>query len=80
MSSDEAKECGSCVYFDHTHCTKFPPLCVNDEWVCDAWRAGGKDTDDQPAPPAAHTIREAQRISLAHARAQKLKRQVPTQP
>jgi hypothetical protein len=73
-AEDESKECGNCVYFDRTHCTKFPPLCVSDEWVCDAWRAGGKDTDEGPAPPAAKTIRDAQRIALAHARAQKQSR------
>ena len=61
-ATEENRECGNCVYFDTTHCTKFPPLCVSDEWVCDAWKAGGKDTDD--GPPA-HTVRQAGRGALA---------------
>jgi hypothetical protein len=70
-ASEEDRECSNCVYYDNVHCTKFSPLCVDDEWVCDAWRAGGKDTDDQPVRTAAHTIREAHRVALTHARAQK---------
>jgi hypothetical protein len=66
-SAQEDKECGNCTFYDHTHCTKFPPLCVSDEWVCDAWKAGGKDTDNPPGPPA-HTVRQAQKGALANLR------------
>jgi hypothetical protein len=81
VSSQEDRECGDCVFYNNVHCSKFPPLCVDDDWVCDAWRAGGKDTDEPPAPPAARTIRDAQKVALAHARAQKQnRRQEPAQP
>jgi hypothetical protein len=70
MSEQEAKECGSCIFYDNVHCSKFPPLCVDDEWLCDAWKAGGKDTDVDQGPPP-RTVREAQRQSLARLRAAK---------
>jgi hypothetical protein len=65
-AADESKECGNCVFYDNVHCTKFPPLCVSDEWVCDAWKAGGKDTDE--GPPA-HNVRQAGRNALTRLRA-----------
>lgn len=61
-STEESRECGNCTFYDNVHCTKFSPLCVDDEWVCDAWKAGGKDTDNQPP---AHTVRQAGKGALA---------------
>jgi hypothetical protein len=66
-ASEEDKECGNCVFYDNVHCTKFPPLCVDDEWVCDAWKAGGKDTDEEPAS-SAHSVRQAGKQALANLR------------
>jgi hypothetical protein len=61
---DEDKECGNCVYYDNVHCTRFPPLCVDDEWLCDAWKAGGKDTEPGE-PTGAKTVRDAGKETLA---------------
>jgi hypothetical protein len=67
-SAQEDKECGNCVYFvGGAHCSKYPPLTVNDEWLCDGWKAGGKDTDNPPAS-SAHTVRQAQKGALANLR------------
>jgi len=78
-AESEDRECGNCTYYrsDGNACTKFPPLCVSDEWLCGAWKAGGKDTDEQQGPPA-RTVREAQRSSLA--RINQARRQGPAQP
>ena len=53
MSGGEAKECGDCLHYASGHCKKFPPLCVSDEWVCDAWEknpAGDADADEDAEP------------------------------
>lgn len=67
-AADENRECGNCVYFRSSGnvCTKFPPLCVSDEWLCGAWKAGGKDTDEElTARSGARTVRGAQKEALA---------------
>jgi len=47
-AESEDRECGNCTFYRSSDnaCTKFPPLCVSDDWLCGAWKAGGKDTDD----------------------------------
>jgi hypothetical protein len=78
-AADESRECGNCTFYRSSGaCTKFPPLSVSDEWLCGAWKAGGRDVAD--VLPVAHSIREAQKVAIAHARAQKTKRQEPAQP
>jgi hypothetical protein len=70
MSAQEDRECGNCVHYDNGHCKKFAPLCVDDEWVCDAWKAGGRDTEPGEAPASsAKTVRQAGKDALALARA-----------
>jgi hypothetical protein len=65
-AADENRECGNCVYYRSSGaCAKFPPLVVSDEWLCGAWKAGGKDTDE--GPPA-HTVRQAGRNALVRLR------------
>lgn len=64
-SAQEDKECGNCAFYDNVHCTKFPPLCVSDEWLCDAWKAGGKDTDEASPSSPARTVRQAGKGALA---------------
>ena len=63
MSEAEAKECGTCLHYANGHCKKFPPLCVDDEWVCDAWAKNpGGDQDqssDEPAENESGTMKEA---------------------
>jgi hypothetical protein len=67
-AASEDRECGNCVYYrSNGDCREFPPLRVSDEWLCGAWKAGGKDTDD--SVPPAKTVRDAQRQSLARIRA-----------
>ena len=70
-AADENRECGNCTYFRSSGnvCTKFPPLCVSDEWLCGAWKAGGKDTDEEPPASKASTVRGAQKEALARLRA-----------
>jgi len=67
-ADDEAKECDTCTYFDHGHCTKYPPLVVDGEWTCDAWKGKGAEvgqsTSARPSP-----IRAAQKGALANLRA-----------
>lgn len=46
VSTDESRECDSCRYFDQGHCTMFPPLVVNGEWVCDKYASNGKGDPD----------------------------------
>lgn len=43
---DQGGECETCTYFDHGHCTAFPPLCVDEEWVCDHYKDSGRPDDD----------------------------------
>ena len=70
-ATDENRECGNCTYFRSSGtCTKFPPLVVSDEWLCGAWKAGGKDIEDEspsakPSGAPARTVRQAQRGALA---------------
>jgi hypothetical protein len=68
-AESEDRECGNCVYYRSSDdaCTKFPPLHVSDEWLCGAWKAGGKDTDEV----AAKTVRGTEREVLARLRAAK---------
>jgi hypothetical protein len=69
---DESKECGNCAYYDRTHCTEFPPLCVDGDWLCDAWKAGSRGDvapDAEDRTQAAKTLRGAQRNALAALRA-----------
>jgi hypothetical protein len=68
-AESEDRECGNCVFYRSggNVCTKFPPLCVSDEWLCGAWKAGGKDTDEL-APSSAKTVRGVQRDLLARLR------------
>jgi hypothetical protein len=63
-AASEDRECGNCTYYDHTHCTKFPPLCVSDEWLCDAWKPSGRDV----VPENPKTVRAAGKTALARAR------------
>jgi hypothetical protein len=70
----EAKECGNCSFYDHTHCTKFPPLCVDGDWLCDAWKAGSHgdvvpDTESGDQPSPAKTVRGVEKATLARLRA-----------
>jgi len=67
-AASEDRECGNCVYYrsGDDACTKFPPLHVDQDWLCGAWKAGGKDTDENQPP--ARTVREAQRNTLARLR------------
>lgn len=68
MSTDENRECDSCVYFDRMHCKAFPPLCVDDEWVCDHFKASGKPDDDKYD---GKNLQEASGEALKRVRAQR---------
>lgn len=52
VANDESRECGNCSYYKRGRCElpilKDFVLPVSDEWVCDDWKAGGTDTDNQP--------------------------------
>ena len=67
-----SRECGNCTYYrsGDDACTKFPPLHVSDDWLCGAWKAGGRDADEAQ-PVAARTVRGTEREVLARLRAQK---------
>lgn len=46
VATNEGEECDQCVYFDHQHCTKHPPACVDGEWVCDDFKDSGRPDPD----------------------------------
>lgn len=69
-AASEDRECGNCTFYrsSDSACTKFPPLCVSDEWLCGAWKAGGKDVVPETS---ARTVRGAQRDVLTRLRARR---------
>lgn len=52
-------------HFDHGHCTKYPPLVVDGEWTCDAWKASSKAGERPLRQPPTTPIRTATRQALA---------------
>lgn len=51
VADTEGQECGNCSYYKEGMCgmcTLYSNLCVDDSWVCDSWKSGGTDTEDQP--------------------------------
>ena len=69
VSGSEDKECDSCAYYRNGHCSAFPPLCVDDEWVCDHYKPGGQGDDDDARPFQGRNLREANEEAYTRVRA-----------
>lgn len=70
VADSESKECGNCEHYQRGRCElpvlKDFVLPVDDSWVCDDWKAGGTDTNDQFK---GKNLGEAEREALVRVRA-----------
>jgi hypothetical protein len=81
VANSEDRECGNCQHYQRGRCElpilKNFVLPVNDEWVCDDWKAGGTDADDGPMPGS--NLKDAERNAFISVRAHQRAKASPQQ-